>query len=256
MKNTKITICFILIFIISSNVSAQINIEKFRSKSDKLGFSGTIKLNFTMLTGNKEVKLFGLESRTDYQAKGYYTFLVAKGGYGWQGGKQFSNEALLHLRYVLKTSTIINPEVFVQIDYNKARLLLFRSLEGGGLRFVASQSQKSALNIGISIMYEHEKLDLPLNSIHPREYSNIRLSTYLSYYLALKKGVSIASVVYYQPKINYFADTRLLSENSLLVSLTEHVGLAVEFNLRFDSKPPDNVHALDTKTKIGFSYRF
>ena len=256
MKKLKINIFLILVFIISSNVSAQINIEKFRSKSDKLGFSGTIKLNFTMLTGNKEVKLFGLEGRTDYQAKNYYTFLVAKGGYGWQGGKQFSNEALLHLRYVLKTSTIINPEVFAQIDYNKARLLLSRSLEGVGLRFIASQSKRSALNIGVSVMYEHEKLDLPSNSIHPKDYSNIRLSNYLSYFLILKKGVNIASVVYYQPKINYFADARLLSENSLLVNLTGHMGLAVEFNLRFDSKPPDNVNALDTKTKVGFSYSF
>lgn len=105
-------------------------------------------------------------------------------------------------------------------------------------------------------MYEHEKLDLPSNSIHPKDYSNIRLSTYLSYFLILKKGVSIASVVYYQPKINHFADTRLLSENSLLVNLIDHMGLAVEFNLRFDSKPPDNVNALDTKTKVGFSYGF
>ncbi len=240
----------------SSAVFAQVNIEKHRKTETDLGFSGLANISISAKTGNKDIQEIDLEGRIDYQAEKFYAFAVAQGEYGWQGGKEFSNQALLHLRYVHNLSKQIKLEVFTQIDYNKARLLLFRSLGGIGLRFNLIKSKVSSLSYGISGMTEHEKYDLPETAFHPVTTSVFRISNYLAYRLRLNGNASIASVIYYQPKADEFKDSRILSENSLHVKISKRVGLSVEFNLRYDRKPPDGKKALDTKTKFGFSISF
>ncbi len=246
----------LFLLFVSSSMFAQVNIEKHRKTETDLGFSGLANISISAKTGNKDIQEIDLEGRIDYQAEKFYAFAVAQGEYGWQGGKEFSNQALLHLRYVHNLNKQIKLEVFTQIDYNKARLLLFRSLGGIGLRFNLIKSKVSSLSYGIAGMTEHEKYDLPETAIHPVTTSVFRISNYLAYRLRLNGNASIASVIYYQPKADEFKDSRILSENSLHVKISKRVGLSVEFNLRYDRKPPDGKKALDTKTKFGFSISF
>ncbi len=252
----KILNLFTIFFILTLTTFAQVNIEKFRTLSDINGIGGSLKFDFSVQTGNKNVQLFGLEGRGSIKKNNNHFFLIGKGEYGWQGGKQFSNEALLHLRYVRKLYNNLSAELFTQIDYNKARLLLFRYLFGGGLRIKIYKTKNTSSHFGLATMYENERLDLPATAVHPNRTKVIRLSTYVTFRINIKKGVNLASVVYYQPKINDFGDARVLSENSLLVDISTHLGLSVELNIRYDRKPPDNIHDLDTKTKLGFSFKF
>jgi len=245
-----------VLLLAGSTVFSQVNIEKHRKTETEVGFSGLANISVSAKTGNKDIQEVDLEGRVDYQAEKFYAFAVAQGEYGWQGGKEFSNQALLHLRYVHNLSKKIKLEIFTQIDYNKARLLLFRSLGGLGLRFNIIKSKVSSLSYGIAGMTEHEKYDLPETAVHPVTTSVFRLSNYLAYRLKLNGNASVASVIYYQPKADEFKDSRILSENSLFVKISKKFGLSVEFNLRYDRKPPDGKKSLDTKTKFGFSIGF
>ncbi len=246
----------LVLFFLNSVLFAQINIEKHRKTGMDLGFSGLANISISAKTGNKDIQEIDLEGRIDYQGEMFYTFAVAQGEYGWQGGKEFSNQALLHLRYVHGLFNRIKLEIFTQMDYNKARLLLFRSLAGAGLRFNLIKSKTSSLSFGIAGMAEHEKYDLPVTAVHPVTTSVFRISNYLAYRLKLNGTASLASVIYYQPKAGEFKDSRILSENSLRVKISKRVSLSAEFNLRYDRKPPDGKKALDTKTKFGFSVSF
>ncbi len=254
MKKAVIGVFILLCF--KSLLFAQVNIEKHRKFLNGTGFSGLTSIGISAKTGNKDIQEIDLEGRLDYQAKNFYTFAVAQGEYGWQGGREFSNQALFHLRYVRNLTQVIKLEVFGQIDYNKARLLLFRIIGGAGLRFNLFRSDVSLLSYGIAGMTEHEKYDLPETAVHPVKTSVFRISNYLSYRLKLNGNASVASVVYYQPKANGFNDFRVLSENSLYVKISKKFGLSVEFNLRYDSLPPDGKKSLDTKTKLGFTVGF
>ncbi len=246
----------LIFFLVSIDLSAQVNIEKHRKVKMEPGFSGLANIGISAKTGNKDIQEIDLEGRVDYQSDKFYAFAVAQGEYGWQGGKQFSNQALFHLRYVYSLTGTVKLEIFSQIDYNKARLLLFRSLGGAGLRFNLIKSEVSSLNYGLAGMIEHEKYDLPVTAVHPVQTTVFRISNYLAYRLKLNGNASVASVVYYQPEAIEFGDYRILSENSLHVKITDRFGLSVEFNLRYDRLPPDGKKALDTNTKVGFTIGF
>ncbi|MEE9349933.1 MAG: DUF481 domain-containing protein [Flavobacteriaceae bacterium] len=251
-KNIFITlVCFLLSF----QINAQVNVEKYNDVSDKIGSSGNISIYLSSKTGNTDVQQFGADGRFNYSGKNFYTFLVGKGEYGWNKGKEFSNNALLHLRYIRNLNATINPEVFGQIDYNKKRLLLFRSLVGGGIRIALVKDSLSNLVFGTSYMFEHESLKLNDISTHASLTNYHRWNNYLSYSNDFSKNARLSIVVYAQPRFSDFNDLKILSENHLGVVLTKKFSLSINFALMYDSKPPDGIKNLDTNTKVGFTVK-
>jgi len=177
---TLFTLNLIMLLIIPNHIYSQVNIEKFRESAYEQGFSENVKLGLSSRTGNVDVNEINIESRSDYIWKEMNTFLVIRGDYGWQGGKQYSNEALAHLRHVFRIKAYIQPEVFTQTDYNKKRLLLFRALAGGGLRFTIEKSSKTTLWWGTAFMMEHERYDYKKNKSDEKEANVIRWSNYIT----------------------------------------------------------------------------
>jgi len=253
MKIFQIIIIFL--FAVFYQITAQVNIEKYNNIQNRFGYTGNISFYLSAKTGNTDIQQFGIDGRLNYSAKTFYTFVIAQGEYGWKKGEEFSNNALLHLRYIHNVSELINPEAFAQINYNKKRKLLFRSLFGGGIRVTLIKKSESNFVFGSSYMYEHENLDIPLSAAHPQNTNNHRWNNYLSYSNSFSKNARISIVIYAQPKFSDFNDTRILSENHLGVILTEKFSLSINFSLRYDSKPPDNIKNLDTNTKVGLTIK-
>ena len=217
----------ILFFCLTSILYSQINIEKYSNISNSDGFSGSLSFYASAKTGNTDIQEFGIDGRTNYEGEKFYSFLIGNGEYGWNKGREYSNNALLHFRYIRKLNEIINPELFAQINYNKSRLLLLRTLGGGGFRLAIISDSTSNLTFGSAYMYEYEKLDLSNNSNHSKEVNHHRWSNYISYSSQLSNNTRISIVVYAQPRFNNFIDLRILSENHLGVKLTEELSLAV-----------------------------
>lgn len=245
----------ILFFCLAPVLYSQVNIEKYNNLNNSEGLSGNLSFYASAKTGNTDIQEFGIDGRTNYEDENYYTFLIGKGEYGWNKGSEYSNNALLHYRYIRNIYKNVNPEVFAQIDYNKSRLLLLRTLGGGGFRIEIISDSTSSLTFGSAYMYEYEKLDLTNISNHPIEVNHHRWSNYISYSSQLSNNTRVSIVVYAQPRFNNFNDLRVLSENHLGVKLTEELSLSVNFSLRYDSRPPDGVKDLDTNSKIGFTIK-
>lgn len=245
----------ILSLVFHVQIGAQINIEKFSDLSENIGSSGKVSFYLSAKTGNTDIQQFGADGRLNYTEENYSTFLVGKGEYGWNKGKEFSNNALLHLRYIRKNSKFLNPEVFGQINYNKKRLLLFRSLVGGGVRITLTKDSLKSLVFGTSYMFEHENLDLDDISEHPNLTNHHRWNNYLSFSNSFSQNARLSIVIYAQPRFSDFNDVRILSENHLGVVLTEKLSLSINFALMYDSRPPDGIKNLDTNTKFGFTIK-
>jgi Protein of unknown function, DUF481 len=251
MKNISL-----LFFIFTQILFCQVNTEKYRNFGDSTGFSGIIKLDASVQTGNTDLQELGSEVHFNYKEIGSIILLILKGDYGWNNGKQFSNDALAHLRFVQALNPNLKFEAFTQINYDNSLLLVFRSLGGAGLRFAIFNNKNSTLWFGSAYMLEYERYKEPRKIINKKIIIANRWSNYLSFNLSIKKDVSLSSVIYYQPRFDLWKDSRILTESSLIINLSGNFSLSVEFDLRYDHFPPAGIKNTDTESKIGFVYNF
>lgn len=248
-----ILLTFFAIFI--SNSIAQVNIEKYNNLNSTNGLNGNLSFYISSKTGNTDIQEFEIDGRINIKGNNYYSFLIGQGEYGWNKGKEYSNNALLHFRYIRELNEVFNPEFFAQMNYNKSRLLLFRSLAGVGLRTTLLSDSISNFTFGTAYMYEYENLDNSKSNLQINKTYFHRWSNYISYTSSLTNTSRISIVVYAQPRFNDFSDIRMLSENHLGVGLTDKLSLSINFSLMYYSKPPIDVKKLDTNTKVGLSIK-
>ena len=253
LRNIILGLILLGLFVI--NNSAQVNIEKYNNISNGNGLNGNLSFYFSAKTGNTDVQEFEIDGRINLKGEKYYSFLIGQGEYGWNKGTEYSNNALLHFRYIRELNDIFNPEFFTQINYNKSRLLLFRSLAGVGLRATILSDSISNFIYGTAYMYEYENLDNSKSIFQLSKTHHHRWSNYISYSNLLTKNSRLSIVLYAQPRFDDFGDVRMLSENHLGVGLTDKLSLSVNFSLMYYSKPPIGVKELDTNTKVGLSIK-
>ena len=103
-------------------------------------------------------------------------------------------------------SDIVQLELFTQFDYNKDRLLLDRELAGTGIRLKIITNEDIKIRYGLGYMYENEEYDLPAISIHGRNTSANRISSYVTFDISIQNNLSFFSVTYFQPDITKFND--------------------------------------------------
>jgi hypothetical protein len=232
-------------------LTAQVNVEQLRVTNAGLGVSGSAGAGFSARTGNVELVLLNFDARAEYDRAGWLTFLVGRAGLGWKSGARFADEGLLHWRFDGRVTRAVAGEVFVQTDYDKARLLTFRAVAGTGPRFTLAESARWRLAIGTAYMFEHEHLDLPPGAVHPVQTDVSRWSNYLSLRYGDGARVALVATGYAQPEFADLGDVRVLGDFRLAVKLSGALSLTVASNLRYDSRPPDGIRALDTATQTG-----
>ncbi|HEX7357020.1 MAG TPA: DUF481 domain-containing protein [Ignavibacteriaceae bacterium] len=246
----------ILFVILGCSNFAQINTERYRKDSDSPGFTANANVDITAITGNTDFQFINIGGRLNYNWGESYTFLVSDAGFGWDEGKRIFDQALLHLRHVQSFSDLLQGEAFGQIDFNKKRLLNERELIGGGVRIRLLKFEDLKLRLGTGYFYEHEKINNSKNSADRIDLFANRLSTYLTIEYKLKDDINFNTITYFQPQIGVWGDYRILSENSLIISLSSLVDINIIFSLRYDSEPPETIKKLDTVTKFGFTFNF
>jgi hypothetical protein len=234
-----------------SPVRSQVNIEKMREDGAEKGFSTDLNLVFSTRSGNVDITELGLSLRQDYVAQKSKSFLIVHGLYGWKDGDAFSNEGLLHLRHVRKDWRTVAPEFFTQVNYDKARLLEFRSLGGGGVRIRFFEGERLQMAWGTAYMVEYERFDLSPEAWHQRTGTYHRWSNYVSLKADLGEMTTIAWTTYLQPRFDDFGDLKTLNDGELETDLVGQLALTVTVRLRYDSRPPDGIEKRDTLLMMG-----
>ena len=247
---------FILILITTLTLIGQVNTEKYRTPEELRGIAGFFEVSGTIKTGNSEKTEAGIDGRLDWRTENSLTFLVFQNDYEWVDGERFSNEGLLHARYVRKIFERFRVEAFGQINYDKKIRINDRELIGAGIRYTILDLENSDVTLGTAYMFEHENYDLPNSAMHVAEADVHRWSNYLTYHLKINDFVEFGGVFYYQPMFAEFSDYRLLYESNLAVKLTDLLSLSVNFKLRHDSIPADNIDNTDTTTDFGIAIKF
>lgn len=236
--------------------AAQVNIESMRTANAGDGYSARAGVSLTSRTGNVDATSLEIRARTQYKRDDRTVFLIFSGDYGWQGGRQYSNQGLAHLRYVHGITRLVAAEVFAQSDYDKSRLLDARALAGGGVRLRFVDEKKAGFAVGVAAMYEHEEVGVPPGATHPARTDVARLSSYLSLRRSLNDKTAVHATGYVQPQVDDFEDVRVIGTGSLETALAGHFSLTVSLRVRHDSRPPDTIKRTDTRLDTGVVVSF
>ena len=256
LKCTRALVCLSLL-LAAAQASAQVNIEALRGDAGSSGFSGALAVNLEMHTGNTDLKEIGLEGRLDFDHPRVNTFVLARNDFGWEQGERFADEGLIHLRQHYPLHGRIGLEAFTQYNYDATYRLDRRVLAGGGFRFHLVGSDAFQLWEGASAFVEHERLsELQEGDDHPERSTVVRWSHYLSSRFAVNDRVVSTCTVYLQPLWNGIGDTRVLGELNLEIDLAGPLVLALNFVMRYDSRPPEGVNKLDTVLENGLAVTF
>ncbi len=240
-----------------ASLDAQVNIEVLRTDSLPLGRSGSVGGDLSIRTGNVDFVALDVRGRVYDVFPTETRLLVGNGGLGFLAQSRFASNGLLHYRRsYTEVSPYADPEWFGQLNYDRAQRLTFRALIGGGVRTAFAQGAWGQFGAGSSGMLEYERLALDEAAVHPKRTLQVRWSNFLTLRVVPSETFVITSTTYVQSALADLGDYRALENLRLSASVTATLALTVSFDLRYDSRPPDGLAALDTRLRTGVTYTY
>ena len=236
----RILMLFVLIIVHSLSYGQLVNIENQRVQSDSVRTVTIIDLQYNYQNNNsEELSLVNFSATHQYKTKNLKNYFLLLGNidYSLANGEELSNSGLIHFRYNRKLNKKLRLEAFTQYQYNRILGVKSRNLIGIGPRYKVNKSEKTVFYIGSLFMQEFEKA-----SDNTSTMSYQRLSSYLSLSIKNKANtLEFASVVYYQPNINFWEDYRISSQKNLAFNISSKLQFVNSINYGYDSYSPTNV---------------
>ena len=230
--------------------------EPLRGEDPPEGTSGSLSSDLIVQTGNTDFVRIGIEGRLYIVEDSTTTLMVGNGGVGFLGTSRFASSGLFHYRKTYRYFRWVSPEWYAQVNYDRARNLRFRTVAGGGVRSPVVRGDWGHIGAGTGFMFEDERLALPDTASHPDHTTVIRSSSYGNFRITFERGLVITSTTYVQPRLGHFGDVRILEDLAFSTPVTDRLALAVTFDLRYDSVPPDGLAALDTRLRTGLTLTY
>ncbi|MFQ3598458.1 MAG: DUF481 domain-containing protein [Chloroherpetonaceae bacterium] len=252
----KLLVILFLLSTISLGALSQVNTEALM-RGTVLGFGTRLGVNFGFNSGNSTFFRWQLDARSDYRAKEFYTFLVGNLERGTANDAIFLFRGFVHYRAIWQRDTLLQPEFFVQREFNEFILLKDRVLFGSGIRLNLLYLQPTdtvmafKLTLGIGAMWENERF----TELNP-ETKLLRSTNYIALLWRIVPRTSLQLIGYYQVDVKRPSDYRLLLDGLLTISITDKLAATVVLIYRYDNEPVLNVARFDLDLRNGFTYTF
>ena len=221
------------------------------------GWGTAAKLGGDWRTGNTDLLVVRATVQTTWRRGAHTVLLAGKGEYGLKSSERYLAHTFEHVRYRFMWSAWMGAETFVQHEFDEFRRLNWRALAGAGLRFVLATWDAGQLAVGLAYMPEWERYDRRegVADSGVRVFAH-RASGYASLRVQLGDNARWSTTVFAQPAFVNPRDVKVLGETSLRLRLVEHLGWDTGVVVAYDSRPPDQVETLDTKTKTSLVFSF
>ena len=243
----------ITLFSIQYSCFAQVvNVEAQRIKTDTVGWAGSVGGSFNW-TQNVE-QIFAINAAAHLQYKSTKNLYLLLGDYALLKSekKNFINNGFLHFRFNHTFTEFLRTEVFTQLQNNKISKIDTRYLIGAGPRFKLPMPKTIKVYLGVLFMYEYEK-----EITDPPIYNNsFRNSTYLSFNIKPNDLISINSTTFYQPRLDYFSDFRILNQTTVSLAISKKLAVTINWNYLYDEFPVEGVPKINANYSTGFKYVF
>lgn len=238
------------------SLEGQVNVEALRRDDPPLGRSGTLGGDLVIKTGNVDFVQIAFGARMYRVSESATTLLVGDGGIGLLGGSRFASSGLFHFRQTFGPDRRISPEWYGQINYDRSQLLDFRMVAGAGGRTSFARGEWGQFGAGSALMLEYERLDLPETALHKDQTAELRWSNFATLRVVAGQNLVVTSTTYVQPVFGDFGDVRMLENLRIATSVTDALAITISFDLRYDSRPPDDIGSLDTSLRTGVTYTY
>ncbi len=230
---------------------AQVNVEALRSDLEAHPVYFSLQGSFAGHVGNTEGAEGAAAAFVGAAFGPHLVFVKGQGDYAEYSGKATIAKSFGHARYNYRFLPFLFGEAFVQIEQNEFQRLALRQVDGIGARFGLVQRSEIQVYYGTAWMLDYEKLsadDEPLGPIPGPYWYAQRWSNYLAAGWKLNDRARLSDAFYLQPRINGFADFRLLDEASFVMDIDKRFSAKVDCQVHYNSVPPSRVLPLDVDT--------
>jgi hypothetical protein len=162
-----------------------------------------------------------------------------------------------HIRYRYLLEKWLLLEAFAQHEYDAKKRLNIRAIGGFGPKADIVEGKNYGVGIGAAYLFELEQLSVEDGVADSGTNDTAhRLSSYLVGFYGYTDRLQLVETFYAQPRLTDLADTRLLSESSLVVKATDKLSVATSFTIAFDNRPPETVEKTDTALITTMTYEW
>ncbi len=215
------------------------------------GWSGSAAISFSQTGGNTEVLELGAEAQLQYEWKRERWRVMGEQSYKSNRGSRTEDETTGHLRHNHRFTPWLSSLAFTQIQRNPFQRLQQRVLFGAGARFDLLRRKNWSLSLGAAHMTEIERIEDVDGHV-----TDQRLSSFATFDGLVGETLIVQFTSFVQPLWSDFGDVRALGLAGTKVKLGGHFSQNTNFELRYDSRPPEEVKTTDWEVKTGLGYTF
>lgn len=227
-------------------VHAQIlNIDK----TDTTDYVHHAKFDFNLNSGleidRQRTVLYDATNTAEAMLQQYKELFILAASYRftYNGPDDILNAGFVHLRYRHNYKNKLQPEPFLQYQWDNKRGIEHRMLAGANLRYNITKGQGFEFNCGLGLMYEEEKWDyvgvdsakIPTDVTPVTNYFT-KINTYIRFTWDPNSSNDITFNVFLQTRPDRFKP-RIAPHAQWNVKAGKHVALSVSFTGLYDTAP-------------------
>ena len=211
----------------------------------KTVFQGNLSIG---IEGDKQKTLL-LDGTNSLNAQLQYNkelFILASSyRFTYAGKEDFLNSGYVHLRWRSGYKNRLQPETFMQYQWDQSRGMLQRYIAGENARLDFWHKNNWEFSLASGVMYETETwnytgVDSALKpSIEKDQVTHLlKSNNYAKFEGRTSANSNLSFIVFYQaPFSNFFTQYRVATSLRFAVAFTKHFDFAISFSSLYDSKP-------------------
>lgn len=207
------------------------------------GWSGGVNGLFSGSGGNTDHILIAVGERAQWRGARHRWQLRSSYGYEESDRRTTARNFIAHLRHNYDIVPVLATVAFVQVQENAFQKLKSRWLVGAGLRGDLVDGDRNQVRVGVTPMLEMERLEGASSHI-----ARGRLSTFVQLSRRFNDDIRLGASGFLQPLFTDFRDYRATGVVSLVVGLTDSLGLSAGASVETDTRPPPAVEKTDWST--------
>jgi hypothetical protein len=234
--------CFVLFF--QFKIQAQIlNIDK----TDTSAYTHKSKFDLLLNTGleidKQKTTLYDASNVLEAMWQQYKELFILAGSYRftYNGPSDILNAGYVHLRYRHGYKNKLQPEPFVQYQWDSERGIVRRFLSGMNLRYNLLKGSSFDFNAGLGLMYENEKwnyagVDSAKIPVGPETITNrlSKINSYLRFDWKASDNSSITFNCFFQTRPGRFRP-RIAPHIQWDIKAGKHIGFSIAFTGLYDT---------------------
>lgn len=244
--NRQILLGLTITSLVSFSVKAQIlNIDR----TDTTAYTHTAKTAFNLNTGleidKQKNTLYDATNTFEAMWQQYKELFIMAASYRftYNGPDDILNAGYIHVRYRHGYKNKIQPEPFLQYQWDNKRGILHRELAGANVRYNITKGDNFDFNCGLGLMYEAEKWNytavdsskLPLNTT-PVVRELIKINSYIRLFWKPNDHNDVTFNIFLQTRPDRFKP-RIAPHAQWNIKAGKHVDFSIAYTGLFDTAP-------------------